>query len=177
METYLLPGRSSFLSSKWEGEHAVREEFPNAIIFRPSDIYSHHDNYVTYYVSQWRWNFFMFPVWKAGRGIFKAPVYVSDVAKAVVKSIFEKGNEGETYQAVGPRLYELIELLKFIKRICEREYIFTDMRLDPLFLAKASHIYIYICRSLHTWRLFCIIFLGCLLLILTNSSLTRCRPP
>ena len=82
----------------------------------------------------------MFPIWKGGRGIFKAPVYVSDVAKAVVKSIFETGNEGETYQAVGPKLYELFELMKFIRTICEREYFFIDMRLDPLFLAKASHV-------------------------------------
>ena len=31
------------------GEKAVREEFPDAIILRPSDIYGHEDKYFNYY--------------------------------------------------------------------------------------------------------------------------------
>jgi hypothetical protein len=35
--------------SQARGEKAVREEFPDAIILRPSDIYGHEDKYFNYY--------------------------------------------------------------------------------------------------------------------------------
>ena len=34
---------------KARGEKAVREEFPEAIILRPSDIYGHEDTFFNYY--------------------------------------------------------------------------------------------------------------------------------
>lgn len=42
----MLKGGSKFLSTKWEGEQAVREEFPGAIIFKPSDIYGSEDRFL-----------------------------------------------------------------------------------------------------------------------------------
>lgn len=77
-------------------------------------------------------------MWKGGKRIYKAPVYVSDVADAVVKAIYATGNEGETYQAVGPKMYELIDILLYYRRITKKDVVFYDMRLDPLFLAKVS---------------------------------------
>jgi NADH dehydrogenase (ubiquinone) 1 alpha subcomplex subunit 9 len=47
---YLKNG-SQFLISKARGEEAVREEFPDAIIFRPSDIFGGYDKFVTYYAN------------------------------------------------------------------------------------------------------------------------------
>lgn len=42
----MMKGGSKFLKSKWEGEEAVREEFPDAIIFRPSDIFGQEDRFL-----------------------------------------------------------------------------------------------------------------------------------
>lgn len=42
----MLDGGSKFLASKWHGEKAVKEEFPEAIIFRPADIYGQEDSFL-----------------------------------------------------------------------------------------------------------------------------------
>lgn len=145
----IKPGGSKFLATKWLGEQVVREEFPDAIIFRPSDMYEHTDHYLTYYTNRWRRTVNLIPLWKRGRGIYKQPVFVSDVAKGVVNAIFEEDNAGATYQAVGPRRYELGELVDYMFRIMRREpkdgYIRYDMRFDPFFLAR-----VHICEML--WK-------------------------
>ncbi|KAH8040898.1 hypothetical protein HPB51_013068 [Rhipicephalus microplus] len=48
-----------------------------------------------------RRNFTYVPVWNKGKGIIKQPVYTENVAEGVVNAIFEQGNEGLIYQAVG----------------------------------------------------------------------------
>uniref|UniRef100_G3MLG0 NADH dehydrogenase [ubiquinone] 1 alpha subcomplex subunit 9, mitochondrial n=1 Tax=Amblyomma maculatum TaxID=34609 RepID=G3MLG0_AMBMU len=135
-------GGSKFYASKWLGEQVVRDAFPGAIIFRPADMYSHEDHFLRYYVTKLRRNWLFMPVWKRGNGIVKQPVYTADVAEGVVNAIFEEGNEGEIYQAVGPRRYELGELIDYMFRVMRREkevgYIRYDMRLDPFFLMRVQ---------------------------------------
>ncbi|XP_037285789.2 NADH:ubiquinone oxidoreductase subunit 39 isoform X4 [Rhipicephalus microplus] len=105
-------GGSKFLASKWLGEQLVKEAFPGAIIFRPADMYSHGDHFLSYYVSNLRRNFTYVPVWNKGKGIVKQPVYTENVAEGVVNAIFEQGNEGLIYQAVGLRV-QLLETFGF----------------------------------------------------------------
>lgn len=44
--TSVLPKGSQFLVSKYRGEEAVLEEFPEATIFRPADIYGQEDRFL-----------------------------------------------------------------------------------------------------------------------------------
>lgn len=51
---------SIILILKWEGEQVVKEEFPDAIIFRPSDIWGTHDHFLNYYMSFSKYMYFLF---------------------------------------------------------------------------------------------------------------------
>ncbi|KAF8770721.1 NADH dehydrogenase [ubiquinone] 1 alpha subcomplex subunit 9, mitochondrial-like [Argiope bruennichi] len=136
----ILRKGSQFLASKWRGEQAVREEFPDAIIFRPSDMWGQQDHFLNYYMHQMRRTWRAMSLWNKGVGIVKQPVFYSDVAKGILKSIFDPAAAGHTFQAVGPHRYELSELMDWFHRIMnrtrERMYYRLDIRLDATFWAR-----------------------------------------
>lgn len=91
-----------FFRTKYQGEIAVRNEFPEAIIFRPSWMFGVGDRLLSYYTMPGRRTFFKnLPVWNMGEGIFKEPVYFIDVCQAMVNVIFNEYGYGQTYEAVG----------------------------------------------------------------------------
>jgi len=52
-----LKNGSEFLRTKWEGELAVREEFPEATIVRPSNIWSFQDRFLSVFSGMMRHHF------------------------------------------------------------------------------------------------------------------------
>lgn len=97
----ILRNGSGFLKSKYFGELAVREEFPDAIIFRPSDIYGIGDRHLMYWQNWERRSYLKILLWKNGKGFFKMPVYRSDVAQGIVNAVFDDAAPGKTFDAVG----------------------------------------------------------------------------
>lgn len=89
------------MKSKYYGECAVREEFPEATIIRPSDIYGQEDRFLRYYAHIWRRQFRAMPLWKKGECTIKQPVYVGDIAQAIVNCAKDPDTAGQVYQAVG----------------------------------------------------------------------------
>ncbi|KAL8618992.1 hypothetical protein ACOMHN_018374 [Nucella lapillus] len=127
---------SKFLRTKYEGELAVREEFPEAIIFRPADIYGSEDRFLRYYANFWRRAHGTIPLWKKGEATIKQPVFVQDVAQGVIEAIKNPDNAGETYELVGPERYYLADLVDYFYRVmryrtAKRSY------LSPAFRMKA----------------------------------------
>lgn len=160
-EPLVIKGGSKFLQSKYYGELAVREEFPNATIIRPADIYGQEDRFLRYYAHIWRRQFRSMPLWYKGERTIKQPVYVSDVAQSIVNAIKDPETAGKVYQAVGPKRYQLSELVDWFHRVMRKDekwwgYLRYDMRYDPTFLLKVKMTE-FICPSfpigdLHTER-------------------------
>jgi NADH dehydrogenase (ubiquinone) 1 alpha subcomplex subunit 9 len=142
-EPILIDGGSKFLKSKYYGECAVRDEFPNAVVIRPADIYGQEDRFLRYYSHIWRRQFRAMPLWHKGEKTYKQPVFVSDVAQAIVNAAKDSSVVGEVYQAVGPRRYQLAELVDWFHRVMRKDeklwgYLRYDLRYDPTFMLKVK---------------------------------------
>lgn len=142
-EPLVLKGGSKFLASKYHGELAIREEYPDATIIRPADIYGQEDRFLRYYANILRRQFRGVPLWHNGERTFKQPIHVSDIAQAIVNAAKDPDSAGKTYQGVGPRRYKLSELVDWFHREMRKDeklwgYFRYDMRYDPTFMMKVK---------------------------------------
>ncbi len=138
--TPIMYGGSKFLASKYYGEQAVRDEFPEAIIIRPSDIFGQEDRFCNYYGHVWRRHVRVVSLWHNGEKTIKQPVYCSDVAQGIVNAIRDPDAIGKIYQAVGPRRYLLRDLVDWMYLVMRKDddwgYTRVDSRFDPVLWAK-----------------------------------------
>ncbi len=105
--------RSLYASSKGEGEQAVRAAFPGAVILRPSLVFGPEDAFFNRFGAMAA----MAPVMPviAGSSRFQ-PVYVGDVADAVMAALAREDAAGRTFELGGPRVWTFRELLAWILR-------------------------------------------------------------
>lgn len=138
---YMLKGGSKYLKTKGLGEEAVRNAFPEATVFRPSDVYGQEDRFLRYYSGLWRHQGRWVPLPKGGNDIWKQPLYVSDMALGLANAVKDPAAVGKTYEAVGPRRYELGELVDWFHRVMRKDgsygYRRYDMKWDWSFQMKA----------------------------------------
>ncbi|XP_027765833.1 NADH dehydrogenase [ubiquinone] 1 alpha subcomplex subunit 9, mitochondrial-like, partial [Empidonax traillii] len=112
---------SKYLRSKAVGEKVVREEFPNAIILKPSEMFGREDRFLNHYANM-RW-FGGVPLIALGKKTVKQPVYVVDVAKAIINAIKNPDAKGKTYALAGPHRYLLYDMVEYIYTISYRAFI------------------------------------------------------
>lgn len=106
-------GPSQYLRSKGEGEAALREAGAalDLTIFRPSVIFGPEDSFLNLFAALQR----RFPLMPLGRPQAKfQPVYVEDVARAIVTGLERREAVGQTYCCCGPRVYTLAELVRYV---------------------------------------------------------------
>lgn len=103
---------SEYAVTKAEGEEAVREAFPGAVILRPSIIFGPEDGFFNKFASLARFTPAL-PLIGGGRTRFQ-PVYVGDVAQAIIAGLSRQ--DGRTYELGGPATYSFKELLQLILR-------------------------------------------------------------
>ncbi|MGZ5121165.1 MAG: complex I NDUFA9 subunit family protein [Burkholderiales bacterium] len=105
---------SAYLRSKGEAENIVRQSNLDFTIFRPSVIFGREDHFLNLFAQLQR----LFPV------LFLAmpksrfqPVFVEDVAAVFVTSLTRLESFGLAYDLVGPKVYELRELVEYVGRL------------------------------------------------------------
>ena len=106
-------GTSQYARSKAAGEAAIAEVVAHSpdlctTIFRPSVVFGPGDKFMNMFAGLAKW-FFVLPL--AGSKARMQPVYVDDVARAIVNCLDEKATCGQTYDLVGPQVYTLGELV------------------------------------------------------------------
>eukprot|EP00794_Sanderia_malayensis_P018215 gene18215-20033_t len=112
---------SEYLRTKALGEAAVKHEFPEAIIVRPAEMYGHEDKYLNMY-AYLRTLPFGQPLIDDGMETTKRPVYVADVAQAIVNAALNETAVGKTYELYGPEEYYLRDLVDFVFRIIRKPF-------------------------------------------------------
>ncbi len=100
---------SEYSRSKAAGEDAVRGAFPDAVIMRPSVIFGPEDGFFNLFAGLARMSPAL-PLFGGGNTRFQ-PVYVADVADAVVAGLTDTAARGKTYELGGPRVASFAELM------------------------------------------------------------------
>ena len=104
---------SDYAVTKAQGEAAVREAFPDAVILRPSIIFGPEDGFFNKFAGMARFTPVL-PLVGGGHTRFQ-PVFVGDVAQAIVAALCDSAR-GRTYELGGPGIYSFKELLQLILR-------------------------------------------------------------
>ncbi len=131
---------SDYARTKAEGEIAVRDIFPDAIIMRPSVVFGPEDGFFNMFAGLCRFTPAL-PVIGApiipeirlggehgveinlyGKGGPRfQPVYVGDVADAIVAALADPGATAKTYELVGPTVYSFKELMELVLAVTSRK--------------------------------------------------------
>lgn len=115
---------SAYGRSKGNGEAAVKAALPTATVLRPSIIFGREDQFINRFAAMIR----MAPVVPviAPATQFQ-PVYVGDVADAVVAALTDAGAAGKTIELGGPQIFSMVELLRWIADAIGRKPIFVHV--------------------------------------------------
>jgi len=116
------PGSSSgYARTKAAAEEALRELVPDTVVLRPSLVFGPEDRFFNMFA---RLAVFspVLPLFGGGLTRFQ-PVYVDDVARAIVAALDLEAARGRTYELGGPRIYSFRQLMEFVRdqtgrRVC-----------------------------------------------------------
>jgi uncharacterized protein YbjT (DUF2867 family) len=131
---------SRYARSKAEGEAAVLEEFPDAIILRPSVVFGPEDEFFNRFAAMARISPLL-PLIGGGRTRFE-PVFVGDVAAAIAACLAGQGKPGTVYELGGPEVLSFRRILELTQEWSGRSRGYLPM---PFWLAKL--------QALLTWPL------------------------
>jgi NADH dehydrogenase len=103
---------SRYASSKGAGEQAVRDAFPTATILRPSIVFGPEDQFFNRFAAM-ALLLPALPLIGGGEMRFQ-PVYVGDVADAVLACLDDSATACRTYELGGPKVYTFRALMELL---------------------------------------------------------------
>jgi uncharacterized protein YbjT (DUF2867 family) len=104
-------GKSHYLKTKGEAEEMLRSEPDLKLtILQPSVIFGQGDSFFNRFADLLR----VMPVFPLACGRSRMqPVYAGDVAAIAASSLGDRSTYGKTYEVGGPRVYTLLDLVRF----------------------------------------------------------------
>ncbi|WP_029605711.1 complex I NDUFA9 subunit family protein [Kozakia baliensis] len=121
---------SEYGRTKAEGEGHVRAAFPDAAIIRPSVVFGPEDRFLNMFAMMARFSPVM-PVFCENTRF--QPVYVGDVAEAIVRSLEREGNAPHLIEAGGPKVMTMLEIMRYVAQEVGGKHLLLPV---PLPLAK-----------------------------------------
>ena len=131
---------SDYARTKGEGERAVLEEFPDAVILRPSIVFGPEDKFFNRFGAMAQISPFL-PLIGGGRTKFQ-PVFVGDLADAIGEAAAGHAKAGTVYEIGGPEVMTFRQIMDKTKLWTGRDRMYFRM---PFWLAKLG--------ALLTWPL------------------------
>jgi NADH dehydrogenase len=116
---------SRYARTKAEGEAMVREQFPGAVILRPSIVFGPEDDFFNRFAAMARLSPAL-PLIGGGGTRFQ-PVYVGDVADAATAALLSAAAAGKTFELAGPRIYTFKELMELMLAEIDRKRILLSV--------------------------------------------------
>ncbi|MDH3472563.1 MAG: complex I NDUFA9 subunit family protein [Rhodospirillales bacterium] len=107
-----IHAEAEYARSKGAAEQAVRKAFPDAVVVRPSIVFGPEDGFFNLFATLARLSWVL-PLIGGGKTRFQ-PVYVGDVADAILRTLTDPDCAGKTYELGGPRVYTFKELLELL---------------------------------------------------------------
>ena len=115
---------SKYIQSKLLGEKSIQEIFKGSVILRPSLCFGPEDKFFNTFASIAQFSPVL-PLIGGGKTKFE-PIYVGDIAKAIVKALELDNSEPEIYELGGPENYSFKELMKILlTEIKKKRYLMT----------------------------------------------------
>jgi uncharacterized protein YbjT (DUF2867 family) len=124
---------SRYARTKAAGERAVLEEFPGAVIIRPSIVFGPEDEFFNRFAAMARISPFL-PLIGGGKTRFQ-PVYAGDIGTAVANALEGQAKPGTIYEAGGPEVLSFRELLDRTQAYAQRKRLYLPL---PFWLAKVQ---------------------------------------
>jgi NADH dehydrogenase len=128
---------SAYSRTKAQGEIALRQEFAQATVVRPSLVFGPEDNFYNKFANLARF-LPVLPLIGGGHTKFQ-PVCVTDVADAIVRCVGDAATRGKTYELGGPTVYSFRQMLDVVLRETGRRRALIPV---PFFLASIKAMFL-----------------------------------
>lgn len=110
---------SKYMQSKFHGEKNIKDNFKRSVILRPSVVFGPEDKFFNTFASIAQFSPIL-PLIGGGKTKFQ-PIYVGDVAKAIVKVLETDISKARTYELGGPENYSFKELLEILLLLIKKK--------------------------------------------------------
>eukprot|EP00463_Aulacantha_scolymantha_P006187 TRINITY_DN7754_c1_g1_i1.p1 TRINITY_DN7754_c1_g1~~TRINITY_DN7754_c1_g1_i1.p1 ORF type:complete len:246 (-),score=26.25 TRINITY_DN7754_c1_g1_i1:216-953(-) len=125
-----LNSECEFYSSKAEAEDIVRHFFPNATILRPNTIFGEFDKFLNRLAYLGNYSPIM-PTFRGGKQKSR-PVWVKDVAQAIINALYDYRSQGKMYNLFGPDVFTQKEINDFVLDMSMQKGFFRDISSERL---------------------------------------------